>query len=123
MRKTFYPEQQILHLDLNGVSAERALTTAIPMLETRPELWSWDWIIDTPVVPTDATVAQIARLAQMFRKPECDAFTVFATEDRFLHLWARVMDFQFPGRRHLIAPSSVAGVRLIGKRRSAMKMN
>ncbi len=123
MRKTFYPDQQILHLDLKNVSAESALASALPMLEARPELWSWDWIIDTPIVPTDATVGQIDQLAQMFRKPERKAFTVFATEDRFLHLWARVMDFQFPGRQHLIAPTSVAGARLIGKRRSAMKMN
>ncbi|RZJ28180.1 MAG: hypothetical protein EON85_09565 [Brevundimonas sp.] len=123
MRRNLYPEQHILHLDLNGVTAENALASAIPMLQARPELWNWDWVIDTRIVPTDASVGQIARLAELFRKPERKAFTVFATDDRFLHLWARVMDFQFPGRQHLIVPTAVAGVRLIGKRRSAMKMN
>ena len=124
MRHHLYPEQKILHLDLNsGVSADRALEMAVPILEARPELWSWDWIVDARVVPEDVTIAHVARLAELFKKPERAALTIFATQDRFMHLWARVMDFQFPGRRHLIAGSAVAGVRLIGKRRSAMKMN
>jgi len=120
----FYTDERILHLDLNsGVTAERALAQAIPLLEGRPDLWSWDWVIDTRAVPTDASVGQIARLAEMFRRPERPVVTAFATDDRFLHLWARVMDFQFPGRKHLVVANAVAGLRLINSRRAALKMN
>jgi len=124
VRYHLYPEQKIFHLDLNsGVSAERVIDQMIPILEAQPELWGWDWIFEARVVPEDITIAHVERLAKIFRKPERAAITVFATDDRFMHLWARVMDFQFPGRRHLIASSAVAGVGLIGKRRAAMKMN
>lgn len=124
MRHRYYAEQRILHLDLNsGVSAQRALEQAMPILEARPDLWSWDWIVDTRVLPSDVSVEHIARLADLFRRPERTAITAIATHDRFMHLWARVMDFQFPNRQHLIVPNAIAAVRLIGKRRSAMKMN
>jgi len=123
LRHRFYAAEQILHLDLNsGVTAARALEQVIPLLEAHPELWSWDWIVDTRVVPTDASVDQIARLAEMFQRPARSAITAFATDDRFLHLWARVMDFQFPGRQHLVVSSAAAAVQLIGRRR-ATKMN
>lgn len=118
MRHRLYTAQRILHLDLNdGVSAQRALERAIPMLEARPELWEWDWIVDARIVPVDATVDQIARLADLFRRPARSAITAFATDDRFLHLWARVMDFQFPGRKHLVVANARAALRLIKVRR------
>ncbi|RZJ94899.1 MAG: hypothetical protein EON88_11800 [Brevundimonas sp.] len=124
MQHRFYADERILHLDLNsGVTAQRALAQAIPLLEGQPDLWSWDWVIDTRAVPTDASVCQIARLAELFRKPEAPVVTAFATDDRFLHLWARVMDFQFPGRKHLIVSSAAAGFRLINTRRASTKMN
>jgi hypothetical protein len=123
VRHRFYTAERILHLDLNsGVSAARAVEQAIPLLEARPDLWDWDWIVDTRVVPTDATVDHVARLAELFRKPARSAITAFATDDRFLHLWARVMDFQFPGRKHLIVPNARAAIQLIDRQR-AMKMN
>ena len=123
MRHRFYTAERILHLNLNsGVSAERALEYALPLLEANPELWGWDWIVDARTVPTDASIGQIARLAERFRKPAGPAITAFATDDRFLHLWARVMDFQFPGRKHMIVANACAGVRLIGRQR-ALKMN
>lgn len=122
MRHRLYDAQRILHLDLNdGVSAQRALEQAIPMLEERPDLWAWDWIIDARAVPTDASVDQVARLAGMFRKPARSAITAFATDDRFLHLWARVMDFQFPGRKHMVVSNARAALRLIvGRRETRM---
>lgn len=124
MQHRFYADERILHLDLNSsVSAQRALMQAIPLLEGKPELWGWDWVIDTRTVPTDASVGQIAQLAEMFRKPANPVVTAFASDDRFLHLWARVMDFQFPGRKHLVVPNAVAAMRLISNRRSAIKMN
>lgn len=123
MRHRFYAAEQILHLDLNcGITAARALEQAIPVLEAHPDLWNWDWIVDTRVLPTDACVDQIARLAELFRAPARSAITAFATDDRFLHLWARVMDFQFPGRRHMVVATAGAAVQLIGRQRTA-KMN
>ena len=116
--------QRILHLDLNdGVSAQRALDESMALLRSMPDLWSWDWIVEARVVPVDATVGQIERLMDMFRRPERRAVTVLASHDRFLHLWARVMDFQFPGRKHLVVSNAADALRLIGQRRATVKMN
>lgn len=124
MRHRFYAAEKILHLDLNdGTTAQQALEHMVPILEAEPELWSWDWVVDSRAVPSDATVAQVARLAELFKAPARAAITAFATDDRYMHLWARVMDFQFPGRKHMVVSTACAGVRLIGRERRAAKMN
>lgn len=116
--------QRILHLDLNnGISAQRALDQAMALLRAMPDLWGWDWIVEARIVPVDASVGQIERLMGLFHRPERSAVTVLASHDRFLHLWARVMDFQFPGRKHLVVSSAAEALRLIGQTRASMKMN
>ena len=124
MRHRLSHGEQVLYLDLNsGVSAQRALDQSLALLRAYPDLWDWDWIVAARIVPIDATVEQIALLARMFRKPVEPAVTVLVSEDRFLHLWARVMDFQFPGRRHLVVADMGEAVRLIGAAPPARKMN
>jgi len=112
-------DEQIFHLDLDtGMSGSRTIEQAVPVLQSRPELWGWDWIVNVPAVPTDVTVEDVARLADLFPKPDRQGITAFASADRFLHLWARVMDFQFPGRKHLVVPDVAAAGRIIGLRRA-----
>lgn len=116
--------ERILHLDLNtGISAQRALDQSMALLRAMPDLWNWDWIVEARIVPVDASVGQIERLTSLFRYPERKAVTVLASHDRFLHLWARVMDFQFPGRKHLVVSNAADALRLIGQRRATVKMN
>jgi len=100
-------EAQLLHLDLNsGVSAETALGEALAIIKVRPDLWSWDWIVEAETTPWDASFEQIARLAgALDTPPPAEALTMLVSQDASLHLWARVMDFQFLRRRHIVVRS------------------
>jgi hypothetical protein len=115
--------EQVFHLDLTGHSARALLEQSLVVLETRPELRDWDWIILLPSGPTDITVDDVAAFSERFPREDRDAVTIFVSEDRYLHLWARVMDFQFPGRKHLVVADAEAAARVIAQRRSATKMN
>ena len=120
MRYTIDPDARVLHLDLNRpVSAQRALDQSVAILASQPEIWGWDWIVDSKVVPEDASVEQIACLAKLFTmQPAVLATTVLVSLDRYLHLWARVMDFQFPKRKHLVATNVPLARELIESRRA-----
>ena len=124
MRYTIDREARVFHLDLNRpVSAQRALDQSLALLAAEPELWGCDWIVAAQAVPEDASVEQIARLATVFAaQPATTATTVLVSEDRYLHLWAKVMDFQFPNRKHLVVTDIGQARRLIEARRTA-KMN
>ena len=119
MRYTIDRDARVFHLDLNRpVSAQRALEQSLALLAAEPDLWSWDWIVDARTVPEDASVEQIARLARMFAmQPAVAATTVLVSEDRYLHLWAKVMDFQFPRRKHLVVTDIAQARKLIDARR------
>ena len=119
MRYTIDRDARVLHLDLNRpVSAQRALDQSVAILASEPEIWGWDWIVKSTVVPEDASVEQIAYLAKLFAaQPAVLATTVLVSLDRYLHLWARVMDFQFPKRKHLVATSVPLALNLIEARR------
>ena len=120
MRYTIDRDARVLHLDLNrAVSAQRALDQSVAILASQPEIWGWDWIVDSKVVPEDASVEQIAYLAELFAmQPAVLATTVLVSLDRYLHLWARVMDFQFPKRKHLVATNVPLALELIESRRA-----
>lgn len=83
-----------------GESTQGALKQSLALLRRQPELWAWDWIVGAEAVPDDASVHQIAQLAEIYVRPNLPATTVLVSDDRFLHLWARVMNFQFPQREH-----------------------
>lgn len=120
MRYTIDRGARVFHLDLNRpVSAQRALDQSVAILASQPEIWGWDWIVDSKVVPEDASVEQIACLAKLFAlQPAVLATTVLVSLDRYLHLWARVMDFQFPKREHLVATNVPLALDLIEARRA-----
>lgn len=120
MRYTIDRDARVFHLDLNRpVSAQRALEHSLALLADEPELWGWDWIVDAQAVPGDASVEHIARLAKVFVRPVgAGATTVLVSEDRYLHLWAKVMDFQFPKRKHLVVTDIAQARRLIEARRA-----
>ena len=122
MRYTIDRDARVFHLDLNRpVSAQRALDQSLALLAVEPELWGWDWIVDAQTVPEDASVEQIARLAKVFvSKLVAEATTVLVSGDRNLHLWAKVMDFQFPKRKHLVVTDVAQAWRLIKARRASI---
>ncbi|NBW07443.1 MAG: hypothetical protein EBR82_05400 [Caulobacteraceae bacterium] len=124
MRYTIDREARIFHLDLNRpVSAQDALEQALALLDAEPDIWTWDWIVHSTVVPEDATVEQIARLARIFATQKgAPATTVLVSDDGYLHLWAKVMDFQFPHRKHLVIRDIAMARDLIFSRRPG-KMN
>jgi hypothetical protein len=121
LRYTIDRDSRVFHLDLNRpVSAHHALEQSLAVLAAEPELWGWDWIVDAEAVPGDASVEQIARLARVFASQSSSvATTVLVSDDRYLHLWARVMDFQFPRRKHLVVTDIAQAWRLIEARRAA----
>ncbi len=120
-------QARILLTDLvSAGSADRVLEAMVALITARPELCGWDWIVACEPMPDDATVDHLAKLAEAWgRPPEVEAVTVFVTQDRLLLLWARVLDFQFVRRKHLIARDIDSARQLIDRRRSMRptKMN
>ncbi|WP_428154651.1 hypothetical protein [Brevundimonas sp.] len=114
-------QTRILWLDLvSAGSADKVLEATVGLVTERPELCAWDWIVECEPMTDDATVQHLAKLAQAWGTPPVvEAVTVFVTHDRLLHLWARVLDFQFVRRKHLIERDTNAARRLIERRRSA----
>lgn len=103
MRLNIDDDAHILWLDLDtGVSAATALDQALTLLQRLPDLWSWDWVVKAKVLPADVTADHLARLASSYVRPPHSARTFLVSDDRYLHLWARVMDFQFAPRRHIV---------------------
>lgn len=119
MRYEIDEQARILWLDLvSAGSADKVLTATVALITARPELCSWDWIVECQPMPDDATVDHLSKLAEAWGSPpEVEAITVFVTQDRLLHLWARVLDFQFARRKHLIERDTEAARRLIERRR------
>lgn len=120
MRYEIDEQAQILWADLvSAGSADRVLEAMLGLIGARPELCGWDWIIECYPLPQDATADHLKILSEAWGPPPAvEAITVFVTQDKLLHLWARALDFQFTRRKHLIA-RDVDGARdLIEKRRS-----
>lgn len=109
---------RLLFIDLDsGVSAQKALDLSLDLFDRRPELWSWDWIVQAKIVPDDASIDHMARLARAHVPQRRVATTILVSRDRFLYLWARVMDFQFPGRKHTVLRSLGEGLDRLGLHR------
>jgi hypothetical protein len=119
LRYSIDEDARILHIDMAADPADRILSTTLTLIGDRPELCGWDWIVEGRPLPDDATADHLARLAQAWGPPPVvEAVTVFVTDDALLHLWARVMDFQFVRRKHLVTRELEAARRLIDKRRA-----
>ena len=118
---------RVLMLDLvSAGSADRVLKATVDLITQRPELCSWDWIVECEPMTDDATVQHLAKLAEAWGTPPLvEAVTVFVTNDRMLHLWARVLDFQFVRRKHFIERDIDIARRFVLRRQSARmaKMN
>jgi len=118
---------RVLMLDLvSAGSADRVLKATVDLITHRPELCSWDWIVECEPMTDDATVQHLTKLAEAWGPPpSVEAVTVFVTNDRMLHLWARVLDFQFVRRKHFIERDIDIARRFVLRRQSARmaKMN
>jgi hypothetical protein len=112
-------DARILDFDVTGVTAQRALESALALLASRPELWQWDWIVTVIDLPDDASVEQVAELARHYALGlKADAVIALISHDTNLHLWAEVMDFQFPGRKHRVVADRAEALSLIEARRA-----
>lgn len=119
MRYSIDEDAQILHVDMAAGAAEKLLSTTLALIGDRPELCGWDWIVEGRPLPDDATADHLARLAQSWGPPPTvGAVTVFVAHDPLLHLWAKVMDFQFARRKHLVTRELEEARRLIDRRRA-----
>ncbi|WP_284877975.1 hypothetical protein [Brevundimonas sp. MEB006b] len=127
MRYEIDEANRVLMLDLvSAGSADRVLKATVDLITQRPELCSWDWIVECEPMTEDATVQHLAKLAEAWgTPPPVEAVTVFVTNDRMLHLWARVLDFQFVRRKHFIERDIDIARRFVARRQSARmaKMN
>lgn len=127
MRYEIDEANRVLMLDLvSAGSADRVLKATVDLITQRPELCSWDWIVECEPMTDDATVQHLAKLAEAWGPPpSVEAVTVFVTNDRMLHLWARVLDFQFVRRKHFIERDIDIARRFVARRQSARlaKMN
>lgn len=127
MRYEIDEANRILMLDLvSAGSADRVLKATVDLITQRPELCSWDWIVECEPMTDDATVQHLAKLAEAWGTPPLvEAVTVFVTNDRMLHLWARVLDFQFVRRKHFIERDINVARQFVARRQSARmaKMN
>lgn len=114
-------EAQILQFDMASVnSADKVLATVLMLIGERPELCGWDWIALGDPLPDDARHDHLARLSEAWGLPPAvEAVTVFVTPDPFLYLWAKVMDFQFVRRKHLVVRDVAAARSLIERRQAA----
>jgi hypothetical protein len=114
-------QARILWMDLlSAGTADKILTATLGVINARPELCAWDWIVECEPMPDDASIEHLTKLAEAWgAPPEVEAVTVIVTSDRLLHLWARVMDFQFLRRKHLIARDTEAARAMIHRWRAA----
>jgi len=114
---------RVLHLDLGGeLTAAPVIDWIQALMRDRPELRTWDWIIDARNLPADFGVDHVAHLSVAYRASDAHvdgsgAVVALVTDDRYLHLWAQVMDFQFPGRRHQTVPDMAAARDLVAHAR------
>ena len=67
-------------------------------------------------LPTSRSITS-QRLAELYVPPASPARTLLVSEDRYLHLWARVMDFQFGPRQHIVVRRMEDAIRLAGATR------
>lgn len=127
MRYEIDEANRVLMLDLvSAGSADRVLKATVDLITQRPELCSWDWIVECEPMTDDATVQHLAKLAEAWGTPPLvEAVTIFVTNDRMLHLWARVLDFQFVRRKHFIERDINVARQFVARRQSARiaKMN
>ena len=56
-------QARILWMDLvSAGSADKVLTATLALIKARPELCSWDWIVECEPMTDDATVQHLAKL-------------------------------------------------------------
>ncbi|NBB65114.1 hypothetical protein GVN18_38300 [Pseudomonas sp. ODNR1LW] len=120
MRYEIDEQAQNLWMDLvSAGSADRVLEATLALIGARPELCGWDWIVECDPLPDDARADHLKILSEVWGPPpEVEAITVFVTQDKLLHLWARALDFQFTRRKHLIARDVESARDLIERRRA-----
>ena len=120
MRYQIDGDARIVEFDTTGVSAEAANEGFLALIQERPDLWHWDWVVAINQVAEGTTVGVIGRLADGYAHlDKTDAITVMVSPDANLQFWAKVLEFQYPGRRRHVVPQRADALSLIAERRGA----
>lgn len=109
-------DARIVEFDTVGLSSQRVNDGFLAFIDDQPELWHWDWIIKVDQVPADTTVSGAGRLAARYANMDkTQAVTVMVSPDSNLQFWAKVLEFQYPGRRRHVVPQRTDALCLIAE--------
>lgn len=88
--------------------------TVLRLTQQRPELGSWDWIIDIRNPHEKATPEELAQIAAAFNAARSkQSFTIFVSDDPATHDRCAVMELKFLDRCHFVARTMAEAQALI----------
>lgn len=98
--------QRRMTILIEGEASGREVQDALcKVLGSRPEVTGYDYFFDLRLYTGDVAAGDLHPIAEVYarvRTPEAEGTrTAFLTFDANFGLWAKAMDFQFPGRIHL----------------------
>lgn len=88
--------------------------TILRLIERRPELGGWDWIIDIRNPHEKATPEELGQIAAAFNAARSkQSFTVFVSDDPATYDRCALMELKFLDRCHLVAKTMAEAHALI----------
>src|SRR5258708_1712500 len=110
IRHTVDEIHRTLIIELSGTISGHAFSTfACDLYGRRPELFDYECVVDLLEYEGDVGFADLGPLEKIYTgRPEGTAAFrpgFIVTSDPNIHLWAAVLDEQFPGRKHYVAAS------------------
>lgn len=110
------PKRRVLALiepDHDGIPLTDRLAEVV---EQRPNLGGWDWIVEVRGKLPKAVPWNLERLVSVFDCPASPADTVVVSTDPIADAWARVLSSNFRVRRHWVMSSRAAARELLDNR-------
>ena len=90
--------------------------TVLRLTTRRPELGSWDWIIDIRAPHEKATLDEVDHIATAFNAARSkQSYTIFITDDPLAPERCAFMDTKFVHRRNMFARTPAGAVSLLPK--------
>lgn len=87
-----------------GPQTTTVAKTVVSLVERRPELRSWDWIIDLRNPHEKAAPEELERIAAAFNGARNRrSYTVFVSDDPAIYGRCALMERTLPDRRHIVA--------------------
>lgn len=103
-----------------GTSADRVTGVIVDLVAGQPDLIEWDWILDVSHGLERFLPSHTDDVSEAFGgQGGSGTYTVLVAGNPMMSLFARTLDFRFPGRSHLVAPTMAAAERILDRRRAA----